>query len=161
MHMGTALVHGVEGIGYIDSVGSLGHIMFNLDDTVSGYQRKQSSSPWRAVIETTKWFTNCWMGKGMDGCNENPGMLLWLLGALSAGTMDPITWILLRVKMDWMELTKGVYIHGWYYDTQINAIMDEGCLRRQQQRIQWHNYPFCLYVIHPCLIQFSMLVPLS
>ncbi|CDH50285.1 predicted protein [Lichtheimia corymbifera JMRC:FSU:9682] len=78
---------------------------------------------------------------GFDGWMESsavmryPGMLLWLLGVLCGAT---ITWIRLRMTMDWMRLTKWIifwrkvlYSHGSYWNAQVNAcsicftIMDE------------------------------------
>lgn len=39
---------------------------------------------------------------------KSPGMLLWLLGALSARTMDHARWTQLRMMMDRMESSKGL-----------------------------------------------------
>ncbi|CDH51218.1 predicted protein [Lichtheimia corymbifera JMRC:FSU:9682] len=73
---------------------------------------------------------------------RSPGVLLWSLCVLPAGT---IMWIQLRMMMmDWMgwvvSWRKVLYSHGFYWNAQVNACssyfipLDEGCLRRQQPR---------------------------
>ncbi|CDH59904.1 predicted protein [Lichtheimia corymbifera JMRC:FSU:9682] len=49
-------------------------------------------------------------------------MLLWLLGASSAGTMDHVMWIRLRIMMDWLAWTRGLYIFDERYLTSMDDI---------------------------------------
>ncbi|CDH59476.1 predicted protein [Lichtheimia corymbifera JMRC:FSU:9682] len=59
---------------------------------------------------------SCWTFNDYDGWMQsstvmrNPGMLLWLLGASSAGAMDYVMWIRLRRMVDWMACTRDPYI---------------------------------------------------